>query len=260
MGFLTPFGPFNALPPSSAASIRRALALGVDGVEVDVRLSQDSVAVLYHDAELESMTTGKGCVSQTPARELAGLRYQVRWPFRWFGPTQGLSRLDSLLAEFAGRPVFPHLHLDLHEDDPCASNDAAREAALARQLGVLLARYPAPAGRVTIVSRRAAMLVRAGRLVPAGTVLALEVADAEYEAAVATLAELPGVGAVVLHKDAITPARVAQLHGLGRQVIAFGGRSAQAVRRVVAAGPDAYEVDHIKELLQQLQPRPAGSN
>ncbi|SET38622.1 glycerophosphodiester phosphodiesterase [Hymenobacter actinosclerus] len=251
-GFLTLLRPFNPLPPSSRRSIRRALARGADGVEVDVRLSQDSVAVLYHDPQLESMTTGAGCVSQTPVRALTRLDYRVRWPYRWFQPQERVRRLDSLLVYLGRRPTFPYLHLDLHEDDPCATNNPARDAALARQLRQLLSRYRVPPGRVTIISSRPAMLRHLGQLLPA-VGLGLEVDDAYYPSAITELDRLPGVGAVVLHKDAFTPERLAQLHALGRQVVVFGGRSAGAVGRVVATGPDAYEVDNLRQLQRTLR-------
>ncbi len=253
-GFLTWLRPFNPLPPSSRHSIRRALERGADGVEVDVRLSQDSVAVLYHDPQLESMSTGKGCVSQAPARVLEQLRYRVRWPFRWFGPRQHLSRLDSLLAELNRRPVYPYLHLDLHEDDPCASNSPARDKALARQLQQLVHRYRVPPGRLTIISSRPAMLRHLAQLLPA-VGLGLEVEPEHYPAALARLDSLPWVGAVVLRKDGFTPERLAQLHAQDRQVVVFGGRSAKAVGRVVSVGADAYEVDNLRQLQRTLRRR-----
>ncbi|WP_175471045.1 glycerophosphodiester phosphodiesterase [Hymenobacter psychrophilus] len=253
-GFLTLLRPFNPLPPSSRRSIRQALARGADGVEVDVRLSQDSVAVLYHDPRLESMTTGAGCVSQTPVQALTRLDYRVRWPYRWFQPHEQVRRLDSLLAYLQQRPRYPYLHLDLHEDDPCATSDPARDRALARQLQLLLRSYRVPAGRVTIISSRPAMLRYLGQLLPA-VGLGLEVEEANYAAATAGLDSLQGVGAVVLHKNAFTPERLAQLHALGRQVVVFGGRSARAVGRVVATEPDAYEVDNLRQLQRTLRRR-----
>lgn len=253
-GFLTLLLPFNPLPPSSRRSIRQALARGADGVEVDVRLSQDSVAVLYHDPQLESMTTGTGCVSQTPVQALTRLDYRVRWPYRWFQPHEQVRRLDSLLAYLRRQPRYPYLHLDLHEDDPCATNDPARDRALARQLQKLVRFYQVPAGRITIISSRPAMLRYLGQLLPA-VGLGLEVTEAAYAAAIAGLDSLPGVGAVVLPKNALTPERLAQLHALGRQVVVFGGRSARAVGRVVATRPDAYEVDNLRQLQRTLRRR-----
>ncbi|WP_190242618.1 glycerophosphodiester phosphodiesterase [Hymenobacter lapidiphilus] len=165
-GFLTQFRPFNPLPPSSKQSVRRALARGADGVEVDVRLSQDSEAILYHDSQLESMTTGTGCVSQTPARALTQLDYRVSWPYRWFQPYEQVGRLDSLLVYLRKQPNFPYLHLDLHEDDLCATHvlgeGLIREgiligSTLAMVLSIIvlvMPAYPRWEGRRDITGRR----------------------------------------------------------------------------------------------------------
>lgn len=236
---------FNSLPPSSLRSLRRALAHGADGVEADVRLSQDSIPVLYHDHTLNSMTNGTGCVSQTPAARLTQLRYRVGW-FHNGRQHEQPATLETLLADLSRRPVFPYLHLDLHEDDACSSGDVARSEALARRLRQLLTRYQVPPERVLILTNRPATLRYLRRLLPA-VALGLEFTG-EFEAGLRALEGLPAVGAAVLHKDDVTPERVARLRGLGKQVVVFGGRSARALRRVAGVGPDSYEVDNVRRL------------
>lgn len=49
-------------PENTLIAIDAAIRLGVDMVEVDVRLSRDGVPVLLHDASLESTTNGRGKV------------------------------------------------------------------------------------------------------------------------------------------------------------------------------------------------------
>lgn len=56
---------------NTLAGIRAGIAMGVDGVEVDVRLSRDGVPVLMHDDRVERTTGGAGRVSELP---LAALR------------------------------------------------------------------------------------------------------------------------------------------------------------------------------------------
>ncbi|MBB4601990.1 glycerophosphoryl diester phosphodiesterase [Hymenobacter luteus] len=243
---------FNALPPSSLRSLRRALRRGADGVEVDVRLSQDSIPVLYHNHTLESMTDGTGCVSQTPAARLTGLRYRVGWLHNWRQREQ-LITLETFLAQLAQYPTFPYLHLDLHEDDACSSGEAARSAALARRLQQLLARYQLPAERVLILTNRSATLHYLRRLLPA-VPLGFEFTEG-FDTGLQELAGLPTVGAAVLHKDDVTPERVAWVRALGKQVVVFGGRSGRAVRRVVGVGPDSYEVDNVRRLRATLRRR-----
>ncbi|QJX48640.1 hypothetical protein HMJ29_17630 [Hymenobacter taeanensis] len=247
-GFFTPFLPFNPLPPSSLRSINRALRHKAAGVEVDVRLSQDGVPVLYHDHTLGSMTDGQGCVSQTSAAALQRQQYRGGWPYDWF-QREKISTFETLLGQLAQRPVFPYLHLDLHEDDACSANDTTRSRLLARQLVTLLGQYQVPPERVLILTNRPATLAYFRRLHPS-VPLGLEFTD-EFEQGMAALATTD-VQAVVLHKDDVTPERVARLHQTGHQVVVFGGRSGKAITRVVAAHPDAYEVDNVRRLLREL--------
>ena len=50
-------------PENSLMAIERAIALGVDAVEVDVRLSADGHVVVMHDKSVNRTTDGKGCVN-----------------------------------------------------------------------------------------------------------------------------------------------------------------------------------------------------
>ncbi|WP_354577012.1 glycerophosphodiester phosphodiesterase family protein [Hymenobacter sp. UYP22] len=241
---------FNSLPPSSLRSIERALHRGADGVEVDVRLSQDSIPVLYHDNSLATMTTGQGCVSQTPAAALTQLRYQGGWPHDWV-QHEKLQTLETVLQRLRQEPVFPYVHLDLHEDDDCNHNDEVRSRALARCLRRLLIAYQVPPQKVLILTTRASTLGYLRQLLPQ-VPLGYEMNN-DFAADVATLQQLPQVQVAVLHKDRITPERAAVIHGLGRQLVVFGGRSARAVGRVVASGPEAYEVDNVRQLRATLR-------
>jgi len=54
-------------------AIRRALEIGVDGIEVDVRLSADKHPVLMHDERVDRTTNGRGFVSEMSLEELKRL-------------------------------------------------------------------------------------------------------------------------------------------------------------------------------------------
>ncbi len=53
-------------PENTLRSIRHALELGADGVEIDVRLSADAYPVVIHDAKLHRTTGAPGLVSRHP--------------------------------------------------------------------------------------------------------------------------------------------------------------------------------------------------
>ena len=57
-------------PENTLESLRQALALGVDAVEFDLRVSRDGVLVVMHDPTLERTTNGTGSVSARTVHEL----------------------------------------------------------------------------------------------------------------------------------------------------------------------------------------------
>jgi len=68
-------------PENTLRSVRRALELGADMVEVDVHVSRDGHIVVVHDATVDRTTNGKGCVKDMTLKELkrldAGLGEQI---------------------------------------------------------------------------------------------------------------------------------------------------------------------------------------
>ena len=57
-------------PENTLAGIRRALDMGCDGVEIDVRLCADGVPVLFHDDQLERTTDATGRIADTTLSDL----------------------------------------------------------------------------------------------------------------------------------------------------------------------------------------------
>lgn len=60
-------------PENSRAAIRAAVAAGY-GIEIDLQLSADGVAMVFHDEELGRLTEATGWVNQRSAADLAALR------------------------------------------------------------------------------------------------------------------------------------------------------------------------------------------
>ena len=59
-------------PENTLRSIRRALELGADGVEIDVRFVDDEL-IVFHDARLERVTDGRGPVARKRFADLRAL-------------------------------------------------------------------------------------------------------------------------------------------------------------------------------------------
>jgi glycerophosphoryl diester phosphodiesterase len=88
-------------PENTFAAFERALELGADGIETDVRLTADGVLVLLHDDTVDRTTDGRGPIAE------------LRWPEAelldagsWFGPEftdEHIPRLDAFIERYLGR-------------------------------------------------------------------------------------------------------------------------------------------------------------
>lgn len=114
-------------PENTIAAFDHGLALGADGLEFDVRLSRDGVAVVHHDEMLDRTTDGSGPLAALTAAELAGLDagYHFRpapddgtvqdagaFPFRGKGV-----RIPTLAEVLAGYPAARFI-IELKLDEP----------------------------------------------------------------------------------------------------------------------------------------------
>jgi len=57
-------------PENTLRSYKKALELGVDAVELDVRRTKDDEIVVIHDADVDRTTNGKGLVNQLTLKEI----------------------------------------------------------------------------------------------------------------------------------------------------------------------------------------------
>ncbi len=60
-------------PENTLRSFRKALELGVDAVELDVRRTKDNEMVVIHDARIDRTTDGKGLVNELTLNEIKQL-------------------------------------------------------------------------------------------------------------------------------------------------------------------------------------------
>ena len=99
-------------PENTIPSFDRAIELGVDAIEFDLRVSRDGEIVIIHDPTVDRTTNGTGAVNSLTLAELkqldAGARFSPdggrTFPFRG----QGLSipTFDEMLARYASIPLL----------------------------------------------------------------------------------------------------------------------------------------------------------
>jgi glycerophosphoryl diester phosphodiesterase len=93
-------GASGSAPEHTHAAFERALALGVDMIELDVQLSRDGELVVMHDLNLDRTTSGHGALR---AREFAALKALDAGS--WFAPEFAGERVLSLreVLQLVGR-------------------------------------------------------------------------------------------------------------------------------------------------------------
>ncbi len=109
-------------PENTIAAFDRAVAEGVDGLELDVRLTRDGEAVVCHDARLDRTTDRAGSLADTMSADLAAADAGYRFspgdgthPFRG----QGL-RVPSLREVLARYPQH-RLIVEMKDDTPAVA-------------------------------------------------------------------------------------------------------------------------------------------
>lgn len=101
-------GASHHAPENTLSAFRLARTLGADGVELDVRLSQDGVVVVVHDATVDRTTDGTGAVADLTLAELRELDAGS-----WFSPHFAGEHIPTLVEvlETAGQDLLLNLEL-----------------------------------------------------------------------------------------------------------------------------------------------------
>jgi glycerophosphoryl diester phosphodiesterase len=99
-------------PENTMAAFDNGLALGADGLELDVHLSADGRVVVHHDLTLERTTVLKGPIGVRTADELG---------------RAGIPRLADVLSRHSGVRIIVELKVN-HPELAAAAVDAVRRA------------------------------------------------------------------------------------------------------------------------------------
>lgn len=114
-------------PENTLAGIHAAADMGVEWVAVDVKLTQDGIAVLFHDEDLARTTGGVGTLGQTRWSAVSELDAGS-----WFGDSfigEQVPALEDALDVMAERGLRPILLLRPSPGSEVATAEAALDAA-----------------------------------------------------------------------------------------------------------------------------------
>ncbi|WP_299719827.1 glycerophosphodiester phosphodiesterase family protein [uncultured Tateyamaria sp.] len=207
-------------PENSRAAIRAAIAQGY-GIEIDVQLSADDQAMVFHDYDLARLAHGTGPVRSVPAGTLGGITLR--------GGDEGVPTLDEVLDIVAGQ--VPLLIEIKDQDGGMGVNIGPLEAATA----AALAGYAGPVALMSFNPHSVARMADLCPDLPRGLVTsAYDPANWPLpEATCARLRDIPNfdrVGASFISHEAadLSRPRVAALKAAGAHILCWTIRSPEA--------------------------------
>ena len=236
-------------PANSMESIEKAVrGFGVDGVEVDVQISADSVLMVYHDAQLGSLTNCQGCVVEHNAETLVNCRYRSTIGAGVVQPHR-LIRLEEVLRLFAQRQRPPTLLLDikLFTDCPAAPNDLEHLFRVSKELNHLITRFNAQKW-VLIETPAVALLKQMHELNPELRLIW----SSRPAAQIIELAREYDIFGFGFRNSVVNRQEIQMLHAEGFRVVLYEVRTRNAAMEAVNKSPDYIETDNIVVLQEML--------
>lgn len=94
-------GANKVAPENTQASAEACIALGVDFVEIDVRLSKDGIPFILHDPTVDRTTNGSGVINDLTAVQIEALDAGSWFDLKFSG--QKIPRLETYLQWIEGK-------------------------------------------------------------------------------------------------------------------------------------------------------------
>lgn len=223
-------------PENTLAGLRAARAAGLPGVEFDVMLAADGVAILMHDARLGRCVPGRGRVDRFSADYLQTLDAGSWRGLQFKGePIPTLAQaLDTLLALGLWANI---------EIKPAPGREARTGAVVARQVASWWQQHKTHTLPAPLLSSFSSVALHAAQRVAPEVARALLI-DRIPRDAVAR-AQALAVRAVHARHDRLSPAWVENLHAAGLGVMAYTVNDPKQARKLLAWGVDALCTDRL---------------
>ena len=125
---------------NTMAGFKRAVELGLDGVELDVFLTKDNRLVVFHDLDVERLTGAKGLVPDMTWNQLKDLEIQqsidVGDRIITYCKTEKIVLLEDVLEEVCGK-LIPVIEIKAYKLDYGQRHTGTEVAKLVKRMGLV---------------------------------------------------------------------------------------------------------------------------
>lgn len=229
-------GAAGLAPENTLAGFRRAAALGVTWVELDVRLTADGVAVLSHDESLARATGLRRKVGRVTAADIANLDAGA-----WFGDAfrgEPLPTLEQAVRRLADLGLGVNIEIKRH---------IGQEVRVINTVADVLAdAWPAVLPPPLVSSFDPAMVAAAQRLLPH---LPRALISERLPRAWRKWADSLACYSLHLHWKVASQERISAIHDAGFSVAVYTVNEAEIARKLWTMGVDCVITDRPDLLL-----------
>ena len=235
-------GGSHLAPENTLAAFRHALTLPIDAIELDVQMSRDGHAIVFHDNTVDKLTNGTGNILDLDFAYLRSLNAAAHFPGGWPQPQQ-IPTLREVLDLAKGHvqayiEIKPSKRNGTYGHYPNIAETVLEEV---RHAGML--------DQVLIISFDWSTLPHIKSLEPTlqtGALVSRDVWDAHARDALDTLigqATALGCNWINMNRDLFTPTMPAVAHAHGFKLGIWTVNTLSAMRRFAATGVDSLTSD-----------------
>src|SRR2546421_850381 len=234
-------GGSHLAPQNTLAAFRNALTLPVDAIELDVHMSRDGHAIVFHDYTVDKLTNGHGNILALNFAYLRSLNAAAHFPGGWPQPQQ-IPTLREVLDLIKGR-VQAYIEIK-----PSKRNGTYRYYPNIAETVLEEVRHAGMLDQVLIISFDWSTLPLIKSLEPAlqtGALVSRDVWDAHARDALDTLigqATALNCNWINMNRDLFTPAMPTLAHNHSFKIGIWTVNTLRAMRRL-AAGVDSLTSD-----------------
>ena len=222
-----------------------ALAYPIDGVETDVQMSRDGIAVLWHDDYLGKLGMPGARIEDLSYDELRQMDFTL-----FFGrgnKPEGILSLRDFVTDFHSRCRFLLEIKSLNNEDPARQHARIEQTlALAKEAGQ---------GRVLVSSFHLPSLIHAHQLAADFPLVYNGKSHLKVSEAERLLDAHPWLHGLCLHKNTLDPAMVEKLRARGKAIAVYTCNSDEEIRAALELGVDILITDLPARALQMRDAR-----